>query len=672
MTHTKGLAKRIFIGLLALFLTLSYPSAISFAEGDNPAPAPAQTQTGPPTTPGSTKPNGPDANTYHFNEASGKWENDHYIWDPNTRQTRPKATPNYSYNPNTNMWDTTEWRYNAATGKYEPNAVSVAQAPAGSATTGSPTSPTSTATTESSTGTTTTATPTPSPTVDNTVDTNSTFNGFYNAGISNNLTSTALSGSAGVIGNTNGGDAITGNANAAASVFNLLQSSASLADAGKLNTFSQNIDGNVVGDLIIDPGLIAAMQPASNTNTLNSNVKINADTDSSISNNLTLNAGSGNAAVSENTKAGDATTGNANAVANLVNLMNSSIAGGQSFLGTLNINGDFNGDILLPSGMLNALLANNAPTTTVKLTKSAEYTVRAALTDNHTINNNVTTAAASGNAKVNNNTKAGDAVTGDATTNITVLNLTGREIVGSNSLLVFVNVLGKWVGAIVDAPSGATAAALGGNISQNRTTNSNTEINAASNSKINNNLLLNARSGDASVTNNTTGGNARTGNATASANIANITNSNFSLSDWFGILFINVFGTWQGSFGVNTEAGNPAAPAIPSTTAAVAAQPETAASRMRVFRFAPASSSSTDHPSRTDDAAVYEAQEVKNLDAEGQVLAASTPHNRPATIVPKKTEKTDLTFPIAALSVGTALAAVERTLAFRDRRRMHI
>lgn len=43
--------------------------------------------------------------------------------------------------------------------------------------------------------------------------------------------------------------------------------------------------------------------------------------------------------------------------------------------------------------------------------------------------------------------------------------------------------------------------------------------------------------------------------APASANILNMTTSTFSLSDWFGILFINVFRTWNGSFGINTASG---------------------------------------------------------------------------------------------------------------------
>jgi len=48
-----------------------------------------------------------------------------------------------------------------------------------------------------------------------------------------------------------------------------------------------------------------------------------------------------------NTTAGSATTGDAAAIANIVNVINSIIGAGQSFIGTININGNLDGEILL-------------------------------------------------------------------------------------------------------------------------------------------------------------------------------------------------------------------------------------------------------------------------------------------------------------------------------------
>src|SRR5690606_32678556 len=97
---------------------------------------------------------------------------------------------------------------------------------------------------------------------------------------------------------------------------------------------------------------------------------------------------------------------------------------------------------------------------------------------------------------------------------------------------------------------------------------------------------VNAQSGDASVTGNTAAGDAQSGDATASVNIANISNSTFSLSDWLGVLFINVFGTWNGSFGVDTAAGEHA-PQNKSSKVSNKSGAGSKAPSPKVFRFAP-------------------------------------------------------------------------------------
>jgi hypothetical protein len=178
-------------------------------------------------------------------------------------------------------------------------------------------------------------------------------------------------------------------------------------------------------------------------------------------------------------------------------------------------------------------------------------------TDTQTIVNNISLAAKSGSAAVLDNTSAGNATSGSANTNVVIFNLSGHAIVAKDSLLVFVNVLGKWVGVIVDAPTGATSALVGDGVVSNDATNPDLTVVAQSTNAITNNITLTAQSGDALVTSNTLAGNAMSGNATASANIANISGSALGMSDWFGVLFINVFSNWYGSFGINTPYGDP-------------------------------------------------------------------------------------------------------------------
>lgn len=498
---------------------------------------------------GPTSPTGADGRTYSYNSDSGLWENDYYTWNPNTNQTAPKNAPNYSYNPNTGMWDTTDWRYDAPSGQYVPNVVSTTAAPLKSL----GIMPLTMDGDGNGLGVI-------SPSLlSKSSDPNSVYNLFYNAQISNLITSTAISGDANVLQNTLGGSALSGNAQALANIINLLQSSWSPATSGQIATFISNIDGNAIGDIVIDPSQIPIPPLSVNQAQPSGSLTVNSVESSGINNEIDLAAYSGDANVNLNTQAGDATSGDATAMANIINMINSIIGSGQSFIGTININGNLNGDILLPPDVLNSLLTSNSvPKTTIDTANIEGGSLLANLNNNQSINNNVNTYANSGNATVAGNTTAGNATSGGVNTNITLLNLTGQQVIGDNALLVFVNVLGTWVGMIMNAPEGATAAALGGNVSQAPCSCfADTEINSDSTQAINNNINVAAASGDATVSQNTLAGNATSGNATASVNLANFINSKFSLSNWFGVLFINVFGNWTGSFGVDTAAGNP-------------------------------------------------------------------------------------------------------------------
>lgn len=422
---------------------------------------------------------------------------------PPTPPEQPPQT--YVYDADTQKWNSNDWRWDSTQNKYVP----VEKQPVNE----KPEEVTAESTTNTST----------------------------NASITNALESIAESGDAGVLGNTKAGSATTGDASVAANIINNVNSTMTNANNQQAATFVMDIMGDVNGDIMLEPMLLKAMLEAeiSGSNTANfSNT-------ATIGNDVNLNATSGDALVSRNTTAGDATSGSANAMANVMNMVNSMIAANQSFEGTINIYGNLNGDILIAPDFIAQMLANNG----IDADASKATVVNAR--DTQEIVNNVSLAAHSGAALVAGNTSAGNATSGDAETNLVIFNMTGHEIVAANSLLVFINVLGKWVGVIVDAPTGATAAAIGSGVTKNDI-NPSMVIDASNHSAITNNLTLTARSGDAAVTNNTTAGNARTGNATASANIANISNSQLGLTGWFGRLFINVFGTWCGSFGINT------------------------------------------------------------------------------------------------------------------------
>jgi hypothetical protein len=420
--------------------------------------------------------------------------------------------------------------------------------------------------------------------------------------------------------------------------------------ADSFSTFTQNLFGDMFGDLTLNPGSTSAASPK-----VPSDLTVNVDQNATIDNKITLEAGSGDATVTQNTQAGNATSGDATAIANLVNAINSSIAANKSFVGMLNIFGNLNGDILIPPELAQTLLAANT-LGTLDTSKIENSSILADFTNNQTITNNVNLDASSGNATVANNTSAGNAKTGDAATNLTVLNLTGRQVIGKDALLVFVNVLGSWVGMIVNAPTGSTSAALGGGI----TGNTNLTANVSDNQTINNDITVGAHTGDAEVSSNTRAGNATSGNAKAAVNLVNISGSQFALSDWFGILFINVFGTWHGSFGIDTLAGN--LPTVPVSSIATSVIPSPQVAGVKAFHFTPTSNGGFVLEEANDDSGVVAAAATTSTP---QTPAKPSASHFDPPLIPKNQ---DWTLSIVGFLLAGSLLGTERFLATRRNR----
>lgn len=427
--------------------------------------------------------------------------------------------------------------------------------------------------------------------------------------IDNNVSSDAMSGSATVDGNEQAGDATSGSAAASATVLNV--ANANGLTAGDFTTFQCDVNGEVHDNLIIDPTSLLPICTTTHVGTPQQpGASQSLQTGASlldILNNIVLSATSGNAAVNGNEQAGDATTGDAVALANIVNIANSAIGAKNSFLGVINIYGTLKADILVPRSLVDSLVTSTGPS--------------GIPVGNTTISNTIDASAASGNATVSDNEDAGDAATGDATTSLTVLNLTGQEVVAKNSLLVFVNILGKWTGFIVPAP-GSTTAMLGGGVQSSAGGNINGASEAGdTTATITNNVTVNAQSGDASVTNNEKAGNATTGKAQAGVNLLNITNSNFMLDDWFGALFINVLGSWFGNFDIE-------AAAVP--TSETPGQPAQPIRDVQVYQFTQSTTvTPTEDATDTHQANSRDGTDVTEISAPaGTVLSSSSNHTQ--------------------------------------------
>ncbi|MCA9325574.1 hypothetical protein KDA23_05960 [Candidatus Saccharibacteria bacterium] len=624
LTQIKQTTRRVLSGSLALLLILGTPAPV-YVYADEPACSPVAAA---PT--GIQQPTGSDSSTYTYNSCTGLWENPHYTWDPSTQVRTPKDERVYTYNDVSCKWDYKIWNYSPSAQVWSQDMYSVSSPPSGAKTVGGPA---------------------PIVPVENTsttnIDNDATINSTTNATVTNKLGSTSTTGDATVMNNTVAGSAASGNAQSIANVINMLQSNSDLGATAA--TFVANIDGDVQGDLIIDPG---ALQPTTSNVNSNNNLQLNVDNNGQIVNDLQLDATSGKATVANNANAGNATSGNAQAVANVVNMVNSMISAQQSFLGVININGNFNGNILMPQKFLDSLLASNAPHSDVTVSQNTLNNFVANINSTSSIANNVNSTASTGNATVSGNTNAGSATSGNAKTNVTIFDITGLQVSGGNAMLVFVNVLGNWVGVLMNAPVGATAAAYGGGVTNaNSTMTNNVELNAVNNSGITNNVTTSAHTGDASVTNNTNAGSATTGDAETAVNLNNITNSYLDLTGWFGLLFINVFGNWNGNFGILTEQAKVAAARSGSMTSGTT----------HTFGFAPTTStggySGTTGGSANLQATV--ASTFKNVKA-AETSAAIQGQTKAAEQLVQQGKNQALMFGLILFGLGIAILLIEQ------------
>ncbi len=544
----------IYAVVSVYFITLGNVSlsAKIFAEEADVTNPPAEASTPEePVAQSTEQPPKPKEPSFIYNPETGLWESKYYTWDPVTRQTTIKHPTKTPVNPTPESPEHAPQAQSSNAADTETPTVSP-QTLAGPSSNQQATShnPVHQAALPLSAAT------LPGPGQEISVSPN---NNNYthadllsNAAINNQIDSSAITGNASVLQNTTAGSATSGDAVAMANVLNMLQSTWS-ADGLLPQIYVADIQGEYVGDIIIDPSLFSGIQ-AGNCSLCGETI-VNSTTNNTINNDINLSASTGNATVSSNTTAGNATTGDAAALANVINMISSSITSGQSFLGVINVHGNLEGDIIVASDVINELIAANVPTTEISLCPTCGN-ILAELNSSQSVTNNVSMNAASGSANISMNTNAGNATSGNAATNLTVFNLTGHTVVGRDALLVFVNVQGEWVGFITNAPEGSTAAAFGGGLTENSYLTPGGEYNIENNMMINNNIDVSAISGDAEVSYNTSAGNATSGNATASVNLANVMDSSFSLTGWFGILFINVLGDWFGSFGINTAYGN--------------------------------------------------------------------------------------------------------------------
>lgn len=271
--------------------------------------------------------------------------------------------------------------------------------------------------------------------------------------------------------------------------------------------------------------------------------------------------------------AGDATStsGNAYAVANLVNLVNTNIIDSKYLLLSFNMLGNLNGDITLPDADFWKKLFQNGSAV------SGSGNQLNAATDNQVAISGTSTADAQtgGNSATSDATST--ATSGVARAAVSSFTQANTTQVGGTSVFLLFRVLGNWSGSVQGLPDGitwqqtpdgivlsggstsGTSALLGGSSNALNATTSNTAA-------LINNVHVWALTGENQAHSATGTATASSGNAFAAANTVNLVNTTILGRNWIFAIF-NILGDWNGNIafghpdlwiGAAAQAANPA------------------------------------------------------------------------------------------------------------------
>ena len=309
--------------------------------------------------------------------------------------------------------------------------------------------------------------------------------------------------------------------------------------------------------------------------------KLTNKNSANITNNVSALGVSGENQINNTERAADIHTGDVNAVINILNIVNTNLINSHWTISSINIFGDWKGDLVLPSEMYFADHYGIGPSVTgtnVNADTVGTVNVEIANTNTSTINNNVLVDASSGGNEIAatgstsqdlGEIRDGNIQTGDSLTVSNVNTFTDSTIYNGKWYLGMVNTLGAWSGSIYSIPDqvalaqtpnglaffSASAKDTGPNyglmeatlVQASETSSTSFSIDNENTANINNNVDLRTDSGNNSVeAESIRHAEIFSGNTKALANILNFANTNLINADLF-IGMINIFGTWDGN-----------------------------------------------------------------------------------------------------------------------------
>ena len=297
------------------------------------------------------------------------------------------------------------------------------------------------------------------------------------ANVENDLYLASNSGDNNAMKNTSGdSEILTGDANVSANVVTLANNNI----AGNVIYSVVNIFGDLVGDIIMPADYFQSMVTgntgnganSSNSSVVNESTEnlVDQSNNANVENILNLAATTGNNQVDRNTNGNSSiTTGDASVTAQVLNVINSNLVGGDWWIVLVNEAGNWIGKILgspdgsnfagssgfefavNENGEINATNSGNGADSTNNSTVSESGSSSVNQTNTANVVNNIDLFANTGGNNASRNTGGNSSVTtGDANIIANLTNFINNNITGGGRLFVtVVNVFGSWVGDFV-------------------------------------------------------------------------------------------------------------------------------------------------------------------------------------------------------------------------------
>lgn len=256
------------------------------------------------------------------------------------------------------------------------------------------------------------------------------------ATVNNTVSVTAQTGGNSTYGSS-GSVITTGNAYAAANIFNVANTN--VVDSNYL-LLSFNNFGSYAGDIVL-PNSSVINQLFNQTSGVAGPV-VHNENQANINNNLSVNADAGGNEVT----GGSIETGDSFAAGNVVNQVNQNLFGSDSFLLVLRVHGDWSGDVFgLPDG-ISWKETNNGIELYSAGSDTTGQNIQTTVTNTNiaNINNDVSVYALTGKNKADGNN--GDITTGNAYAGGNVVNVANTNVLGQNWALLVFDIFGDWNG----------------------------------------------------------------------------------------------------------------------------------------------------------------------------------------------------------------------------------